>query len=114
MSAISHKLKLLRKQEALSQKALANLTGISQGAIGDIESGRKQNLSGDSLFKLCNHPRLRKYTLWLISNAETYQVSEPDKHYATDISELYKKLTPEQRDQVVAFIRLLEEQATAK
>lgn len=112
MSAISHKLKLLRKQEALSQKALADLTGISQGAIGDIESGRKQNFSGDSLFKLCNHPRLRKYTLWLISDPVS-QVNEPESPYSLNLNKLVENLTPQQREQVAAFIQLLEKQSSA-
>lgn len=111
MSTISHKLKLLRKREKLSQKALADLTGVSQGAIGDIESGRKKNFSGESLFKICNHPRLRSYALWLVTNPNE-QVNEPQPPYTTDLETLLKDLDSTQLEQVATFIQLTREQTT--
>ena len=111
MSEISHKLKLLRRRENLSQQALAKLTGIAQGAIGDIESGRKQNLSGESLGKLCNHPQLRKYALWLITDTDS-RVREPGVTYSVkDGRRLLHELPPAQRDQAIAFLQILGEQS---
>ena len=110
MSALSHKLKLLRRQEALSQKALADLTGIAQGAIGDVESGRKRSLGGESLFKLCNHPRLRKYALWLITDADSLIAEDVPAYSAIELADLLGRLSPEQQREVLAFIRLLQAQ----
>ncbi len=109
MSDLRNKLKLLRKREGLSQKALADLTGIAQGAIGDIESGRKKNLSGESLSKLCNHQHLRKYALWLLTD-EPRGVAEPGAHYTT--RELLDGLTPAQQEQAVAFLQIVREQTS--
>lgn len=111
MKTLRDKLKVLRERENLSQKGLADLTGISQGAIGDVESGRKQNLSGDSLRKLCNHERFRKYTLWLIHEPSSQAVAEPAAAYhANDYQRVFDQLTPEQQRQAVEFMQLLIEQ----
>jgi transcriptional regulator with XRE-family HTH domain len=112
MNSLRNKLKLLRQREGLSQKALADLTGISQGAIGDIESGRKKSLNGESLQKLCSHPRLNQYTLWLLTD-DPSKISEPPANYLkADGAKLFRSLDKGSKAQAIAYMQLLKAQTT--
>ena len=52
MSPISFRLKALREEAGLSQADLANLAGIRQATVSDLESGKSRRLL-DVIDKLC-------------------------------------------------------------
>ncbi len=70
------KLKAIREAEGLTQSQLSKEIGISVGSVSNYESGfREAGLS--IIFKFTNHPRFKKYTMWLMSeDDETYSEAE--------------------------------------
>jgi transcriptional regulator with XRE-family HTH domain len=54
MSSFGDELKRLRETKGLSQRALGDLVGLTQGAIGHVETGRRQGVGADVLYKLCD------------------------------------------------------------
>jgi transcriptional regulator with XRE-family HTH domain len=55
---IGRKLKALRKARNMTQKELASFSGVSEGYIGNIESGRKTEVSNDIVTKLAKALRI--------------------------------------------------------
>jgi transcriptional regulator with XRE-family HTH domain len=53
MSPIVVRLRELREKAGLSQQALADLAGVRQGTISELESGKKQRLDFGILDRLC-------------------------------------------------------------
>ena len=52
--SLASEVKRLRTDAKLSQQALADAVGVSQGAIGHIESGRNKSLDVQTLYALCD------------------------------------------------------------
>lgn len=71
------KLTHIRKVEGLTQAKLAEEIGISLGAIKNYETGQK-GVGLSIVSKFTNHPRFKKYTLWLMTGdltASTVQIA---------------------------------------
>lgn len=67
--SIPVKLKLMRESERLTQRQMAELTGIPYGTFFQYEHGRsKPGL--DALVKIFKHPRFRKYRDWFMFDEE--------------------------------------------
>jgi transcriptional regulator with XRE-family HTH domain len=54
MTPLGREIKRLREDKGLSQEALADVAGLTQGAVGHIESGRTKVLKSDVLYRLCD------------------------------------------------------------
>lgn len=65
-SGYPEKLTQIRKAEGLTQAKLSEETGISLSAIKNYETGQK-DVGLIIVSKFTNHPRFKKYTLWLMS-----------------------------------------------
>ncbi|EHI7916159.1 helix-turn-helix transcriptional regulator [Salmonella enterica] len=93
---ISNKLKAIRESEGLSQAKFANLIGIAVGTIKQYETGVR-GVGTEVLLKVTRHPRLEKYTMWLMSdktNEAAGQISpslSPDGQERTSPSQKFRK-----------------------
>jgi transcriptional regulator with XRE-family HTH domain len=65
---LAEKFKHLRFQQNLTQRKLAELTGVPKSTIGHIESGKIEVLSSDVFNKLVEIDELSKYALWLLND----------------------------------------------
>lgn len=63
----SEKLKLIRKEEKLTQENFAETLGISRGTLAKYEAGIIEP-SLLNIQKITSHPRYEKYTLWLMTD----------------------------------------------
>ncbi|TNK99783.1 transcriptional regulator, partial [Kosakonia cowanii] len=63
---IGEKIRDIRDAEGLSRTEFAELTGIPAPTQKNYEMGRR-GVGSDILMKITNHPRFKKYTLWLMS-----------------------------------------------
>ncbi|HHP0486676.1 TPA: helix-turn-helix domain-containing protein [Vibrio harveyi] len=73
------KIKAIRVAEGLSRQEMVQLTDISRGTLRDCEQG-VSNPSAETLSKITNHERFKKYAYWLMTGdtlPESGQVS-PD------------------------------------
>ena len=66
MTGYAQKLIQIRKAEGLTQAKLSEETGISLGSIKNYESGQK-DVGLLVVSKFTNHPRFKKYTLWIMT-----------------------------------------------
>ena len=53
-NSLASEIKRLRASVKLSQQALADAVGISQGAIGHLETGRNKSIDVQTLYALCD------------------------------------------------------------
>ena len=93
MKSLNKKIKLLRKAEGMSQRQFGKEVGISQSVIGNFESGKQKSLGSEYLMNITNHPKFKKYTMWLLTEnppqlLEAAQVRETGAEYVTDSSEV--------------------------
>lgn len=89
--SLADKIKLLRKQERLSQQAFADLVGVKASTIAMFESGAQKTLASDTIQAIANHPRFMPYVVWLIVD----------------------QLTEEQQDQALAILKELQAEQDA-
>jgi transcriptional regulator with XRE-family HTH domain len=69
-TALGEKILHIRKVEGLSQQEFCNITGAGLSAIKNLEAGSSDNLNTKTLFAITNHPRFKKYAVYLISDIE--------------------------------------------
>lgn len=77
-TSIGIKLREIRDSEGLSRKQFAELTGVPESAQKLYETGRRENIGIETVTKITQHERFKKYTLWLMTgdtNIEAGQVS---------------------------------------
>ena len=74
MDNLIYKIKLLRKTEKLKQVEFSDLTGVPLGVIKAVDIGRQKTITASNLIKIINHPRFKKYSLWLTS--EDLEITE--------------------------------------
>lgn len=74
-SGYGEKLKQMRNAEKLTQPELAELTGVSLGAIRNYETGQREVGLG-VLDKIIKHPRFEKYTMWLMTGKAMPEVGQ--------------------------------------
>lgn len=60
------KFKLIRKAERLTQKEFCEVLGFSESTFRKYEAGFIE-VGAPALLKISNHPRFKKYALWLIT-----------------------------------------------
>ncbi|MFJ3374806.1 helix-turn-helix domain-containing protein [Pseudomonas sp. NPDC086112] len=63
---IPAKLKAIRAKEALTQNEFCEVMGISISSYKKYEAGIAE-MGAPPIFKIVNHPRFKKYTLWLMT-----------------------------------------------
>ncbi|EKN3970327.1 helix-turn-helix transcriptional regulator [Yersinia enterocolitica] len=72
------KIRAIRESEGLTREEFSGLLDIPIGTMRRYETGRIENIGGEVLFKITNHPRFKKYTMWLMTgdtNEDYGQVS---------------------------------------
>lgn len=76
-TAIGKKIREIRETEGLTRKQFFELTGIPETAQKNYERGITEKIGIDTVMKITNHPRFKKYTLWLMSeDDEAYSEAE--------------------------------------
>lgn len=65
-ATIGTKIREVRDSEGLTRKQFSELTGILEETQKLYELGRRENIGVDTVMKITNHPRFKKYTLWLM------------------------------------------------
>ncbi|MEZ8137569.1 helix-turn-helix domain-containing protein [Vibrio splendidus] len=76
---LGKKIKAIRIAEGLEREDMAQLVDIPRGTIRNYEQGVREP-KGETLTKITNHERFKKYTFWLMTNGtlpESGQIS-PD------------------------------------
>lgn len=61
------KIRAIRESEGLTREEFSGLLDIPIGTMRRYETGRIENIGGEVLFKITNHPRFKKYTMWLMT-----------------------------------------------
>ncbi|NMY03725.1 helix-turn-helix domain-containing protein [Pseudomonas sp. WS 5059] len=61
------KFKLIRKAERLTQKEFCEVLGFSESTFRKYEAGFIE-VGAPALLKIANHPRFKKYALWLVTD----------------------------------------------
>lgn len=61
------KFKLIRKAERLTQKEFCEVLGFSESTFRKYEAGFIE-VGAPALLKVANHPRFKKYALWLVTD----------------------------------------------
>lgn len=75
--SIGKKIRELRESEGLTRTQFFELTGIHETTQKEYELGRRENIGIETVMKITNHPRFKKYTLWLMSeDDEAYSEAE--------------------------------------
>lgn len=64
---LAEKLKAIRIKEGLTQSELCETTGLSLSSYKKYELALRTEVSSIALLKITNHPRFKKYTLWLMT-----------------------------------------------
>lgn len=64
------KMKAIRKREGITQGELCDLLDVSHSTWRKYEAGIIEMGLGP-IMKMANHPRFRKYTLWLLTGDVT-------------------------------------------
>lgn len=64
---LAEKLKAIRVKEGLTQAELCQATGLSLSSYKKYELALRLEVSSVALLKVTNHPRFKKYTLWLMT-----------------------------------------------
>lgn len=65
-NSLEQKLKAIRKAEGITQKVMADQTGVSLGTIRNYESGFN-TVGIQTVQTILNHPVFTKYTMWLMT-----------------------------------------------
>ncbi len=103
---LKDKLIKLRELEDLSQQNLSDLTGLTRATIGALESGKIKTIGADKLSLITNHPRLKKYTMWLMTD-ENIDGSKPTKKALNEneLEELLNRLDDDELEQVLTLAK---------
>jgi len=103
METIGQRIKRLREQSGLSQRALAKLCGCSSPAISDVENGHSATPSAKVLIKMCEVlGKSQRYILF----GEDGDVTIPSKDDQILLEKL-ASLSPTQRQLVLGTIDAL-------
>ena len=64
---LAEKIRVIRKAERLTQKDFCEVVGISESSFRKYEAGFIK-VGAPALLKITNHPRFKKYALWLVTD----------------------------------------------
>ena len=109
---------LLRRESGLRQEDLADISGVSQSYIANIERGRVTNVGIEYVFALARALDVRVQYLLGLSEVvvdeeeEELTIAEARSGYTVDpalreLLELIEGMTPGQRQQLTGIARLL-------
>ncbi|ATW34391.1 repressor [Candidatus Williamhamiltonella defendens] len=97
-SEYGKKLKDIRHAEGLTQPEFSALTGISLGAIRNYETGQS-GVGLNVIDKIVKHPKLNKYTMWLMSDKTAPNAGQIQPAFSLSGSEV----SEEKKDQRKSF-----------
>ncbi len=101
------RLKELREGKGLSQKALANILSVSQGTIGNWESGiREPNF--DMVQKLADYFQVTTDYLLGLSSRKTLEEELDEVEFA--LRDGAKRLTRRKKEALLSYLRFLEQE----
>lgn len=106
MNEIGERLKQSRKQVGLSQVELANITGLTKAAVGQIESGITKSPRPENLFKLSR--ALRVDPEWLITGKTTKEVDAAIDEKRLKVERLTDKLSLMSEEEIKPFGELID------
>ena len=95
---IGEKLRTLRKAAKLTERKLAELAGVSQSAVSEIEHGKKSPTL-DTLLKLCSALGIS------VADLFSDQPATPVPPHLRPLVEAARDLTPEQVELLLPIIR---------
>lgn len=93
----------------MSPSELARAIGIKQPSMHNIESGKTKKLRGDTLAGLCRVLNISPEALL----AGAHQSSESLLH-ESELTAIWRRLTPEDRDHLLAIARALASRMTPR
>ncbi|HGJ5855626.1 helix-turn-helix domain-containing protein [Arsenophonus nasoniae] len=82
-SQYGEKLKSIRHAEGLTQPEFSKLTGISLGAIRNYETGQS-GVGLNVIDRIVKHPKLKKYTMWLMMDEINPEVGQIEPAFSLD------------------------------
>ncbi|WP_089600217.1 helix-turn-helix domain-containing protein [Escherichia coli] len=94
---IGEKIRVIRESEDLTREEFCGLIDVPIGTLRRYETGRIENIGGEVLIKIVNHPRFFKYMNWLMTgktNEAAGQISpslSPDGPKSTSPSQKPRK-----------------------
>ena len=110
MSTIGERVTALRTSRRLSQRKLAELCGVSQPTIANIERGRTIEIKGyvlDALAIALNTSA--SYVLHGVLSENEHEASM----YAVELSAIYKRLQPADQDTLLRMARTMLQSVSA-
>ena len=107
VNTLGAKITQLRKLEGVSQQELCKLTGAGLSAIKNLEAGTSDNLSTKTFFAIANHPRFKKYALWLIGIDSKVPGDGAATNPLDKFAEILQTLNDEEVTQVVQYLEFL-------
>ncbi|ELS2206776.1 helix-turn-helix transcriptional regulator [Salmonella enterica] len=66
-NTIGKKIRAIREAEGLTRTQFFELTGILETVQKSYETGKRENIGIETVMKITNHPRFKKYTTWLMN-----------------------------------------------
>ncbi|MEX5925751.1 helix-turn-helix domain-containing protein [Providencia hangzhouensis] len=89
--SIGKKIRMIRESEYFTREQFSDLTGIPVSSQKFYETGRIENVGSETLLKITLHPKLAKYTLWLM----TGKIAPESGQIEPSASSTYKVLEKE-------------------
>ncbi|MGB0664411.1 MAG: helix-turn-helix domain-containing protein [Pontibacterium sp.] len=80
---IGKKLRIIRKSEGLTGQEFSQLVDISANSLKKYETGVR-TLSEQNILKVTNHPRFKKYALWLITDQTAPEIGQISPEIETE------------------------------
>lgn len=107
MSTLREKIIAIRTAEGLSQQEFCDITGAGLSAIKALEAGRSDQLNTKTLFAITNHPRFKKYVLFLVSEDDTPVEQELPVPNADLVTKVLNHLSADELDQLQHYVEFL-------
>lgn len=92
--SIGKKIRMIRESEYFTREQFSDLTGIPVSSQKFYETGRIENVGSETLLKITLHPKLAKYTLWLM----TGKIAPESGQIEPSASSTYKVLEKEEKE----------------
>lgn len=106
MSTLGERIRRIRKTNQLSQKQFANIIGVSQGTLSELEKN-KYKPSIDIIIGIQHNFKVELE--WLVNgndmqNCNTYCINLNEKEQK--MIPIFRKLTYDDQDEILDFIRI--------
>ena len=80
---LGKKIKAIRLGEGLTGKEFAQILEISIDSLKNYETERR-TISEQNLLKITNHPRFKKYSLWLMTDQTAPEIGQVSPDIETE------------------------------